>query len=485
MDPSVGDLTTTVADRAAGNPFFAEEIVRDLAERRVLVGDRGAYVCATDVTEVSVPATLQATIAARIDRLAPAAKRSVGAAAVIGSRFDTDLLRALDVEPALDQAVRAELIDKVGGGPPVEYVFHHPLIRAVAYESQLKSHRAELHRRLASVIQARDPSSVDENAALIAEHVQAAGGVAGAYGWHMRAAAWLSHRDLAGACRSWERARACADALPMDDQRRSAMRIAPRAMLCANGIRVRATDTDARFAELQQLCTAADDKPSLALGMAGMLPVHLLYGRVREASQLASEYMTLVESIGDPTLTVLLAFVALPIKLETGPVADVLRWAQAAIDLSEGNPFLGHMVAGALAVRGTARWAQGNPGWRDDLEKAVAMARGTDAMVHGYVVSVTYFRDRGGSNAGRRRGTGEHRRGVAGRRAIQRRPRAGAGPPENGVRVAVSGFVGRTRAWGRSVRPGSRNDPRQAILRERASDRGIMAGTRNVRGGRP
>ena len=389
-DPSVGELTTTVADRASGNPFFAEEIIRDLAERRVLVGDRGAYVCLGDVAEASVPATLQAAIAARIDRLGPAAKRSIGAAAVIGSRFDTDLLRALDVEPALDQPVKAELIGQVSGGPRAEYAFQNPLIRAVAYESQLKSDRAELHRRLASVIQARDPASVDENAALIAEHVQAAGDVAGAYGWHMRAGAWLSQRDLAGACRSWERARNCADALPMHDAHRSAMRIAPRAMLCANAIRVRATDTDARFAELQQLCTAADDKASLALGMAGMLPVHVLYGRVREASQLASEYMTLVESIGDPTLTILLAFAALPIKLETGPLADVLRWAQAAIDLSEGNPFVGHLVAGALAVRGTARWAQGQPGWRDDLDKAVAMAPGTDPMVHGYVVSVTY-----------------------------------------------------------------------------------------------
>jgi adenylate cyclase len=390
-DPSVADLTTTVADRVSGNPFFAEEIVRDLAERHVLVGDRGAYVCLGDVAQTSVPATLHAAIAARIDRLEPTAKRCVGAAAVIGLRFDTGMLTALDVEPALDQPVKAELIDEVGAGPRAEYVFQNPLIRAVAYESQLKSDRAELHRRLAGVIQARDPISVDENAALIAEHTQAAGDVGGAYGWHMRAAAWLSQRDLAGACRSWERARDCADASPMDDAHRSAMRIAPRAMLCANAIRVRATDTDARFTELQQLCTDADDKASLALGMAGMLPVHLLHGRVREASQLASEYMTLVESVGDPTLTVVLAFAALPIKLETGPVADVLRWAQAAIDMSEGNPFAEPLVAGALSVRGTARWAQGHSGWRDDLEQALAMASGADPMVHGYVVSVTYI----------------------------------------------------------------------------------------------
>ena len=76
-DPSVGGLATMIAERAAGNPFFAEEIVRDLAERGVLQGNRGAYVSTADAAEVSVPATLQATIAARIDRLDPAAKRTL------------------------------------------------------------------------------------------------------------------------------------------------------------------------------------------------------------------------------------------------------------------------------------------------------------------------------------------------------------------------------------------------------------------------
>jgi adenylate cyclase len=85
-DPSVGALGQKVADRAAGNPFFAEEIVRELAEREVLQGQRGAYISMGEVAEVNVPATLQATIAARIDRLPPEAKRTLSAAAVIGSR---------------------------------------------------------------------------------------------------------------------------------------------------------------------------------------------------------------------------------------------------------------------------------------------------------------------------------------------------------------------------------------------------------------
>ena len=186
-DRSVSDLAATIAARAAGNPFFAEEIVRDLAERGVLRGRRGAYVCRPDAAEVSVPATLQATIAARIDRLNPPAKRTLFAAAVIGMRFDTDLLASMRVDPALEELLQAELIDQVKFTGHAQYAFRHPLIRTVAYESQLKADRAALHRRLADAIEVRD-GSVDENAALIAEHLEAAGDLRAAYGWHMRAA---------------------------------------------------------------------------------------------------------------------------------------------------------------------------------------------------------------------------------------------------------------------------------------------------------
>src|SRR5262249_7991408 len=86
-DASVGELALIVAERAAGNPFFAEEMVRELVQRGVLIGERGGYVCGVDVAEVSVPATVQAAIEARIDRLDTAAKRTLNAASVIGARF--------------------------------------------------------------------------------------------------------------------------------------------------------------------------------------------------------------------------------------------------------------------------------------------------------------------------------------------------------------------------------------------------------------
>ena len=165
-DPSVAELAAIIAERAAGNPFFAEEMVRELVQRGVLTGEHGGYVCRVDVAELSVPATVQAAIEPRIDRLTVQAKRTLHAASVIGARFGADLLAALEIEAELDELLNAELIDQVRFTPTAEYAFRHPLIRAVAYESQLRSGRTQVHRRLAAAIQERESGSADENAAL-------------------------------------------------------------------------------------------------------------------------------------------------------------------------------------------------------------------------------------------------------------------------------------------------------------------------------
>ena len=88
-DLSVRALSAVIADRAAGNPFFAEEMVREFVQRGVLTGEPGRYVCRTNVAELSVPATVQAAIEARIDRLSAPARRTLYAASVIGARFES------------------------------------------------------------------------------------------------------------------------------------------------------------------------------------------------------------------------------------------------------------------------------------------------------------------------------------------------------------------------------------------------------------
>jgi class 3 adenylate cyclase len=394
-DPSTTGIATLVAERAAGNPFFAEEIVRELAERGVLEGKSGAYKSAADVAEVSMPATVQATIAARIDRLDPAAKRTLCAAAVIGSRFSQDLLETLEIDPVLENLVGGELIDQIRFTRQPEYVFHHPLIRTVAYESQLKSDRAELHRRLAATIQEHHSESLEDNAALIAEHLEAAGELEVAYGWYMRAGSWSATRDIKAARVSWERARRIAELLPNDHPNRVQLRIAPCTLLCGSGWRGDYLRLSDRFEELHELSTLADDKASLAVGMTGVLGEHYMHARLRDASRWASEQMALIESIGDPTLTVALSPLATTIKTEAGEFTHALRWSERVINLarddpSRGNVFIGSPLAWALVQRGFARWTQGQPGWRDDFDRAVATARTADPVSKIFVVNMHY-----------------------------------------------------------------------------------------------
>jgi hypothetical protein len=212
----------------------------------------------------------------------------------------------------------------------------------------------------------------------------------------MRAAAWVTNRDIAAARLSWERAQRIADALPADDPNRAAMRIAPRTMLCGIAWRVHVTVAGDRFDELRELCTAAGDKASLAIGMAGLGVDHAYHDRIREASQLASEAWTLIESIGDATLTVGLSVPLIYAKAESGEWWDVLRWSQQIIDLADGDPSKGNFIVGsplavAFATRACARYCLGRPGWRDDLRHGLAMACSADPMSYATVVSYVYL----------------------------------------------------------------------------------------------
>jgi predicted ATPase len=150
-------------------------------------------------------------------------------------RFRPDLLSTVLEESsgsddAIAELLRVDLIDQVQFDPRAEYAFRHPLIRSVAYESQLRAARAEVHQRVAAAIQENNPGSTDQNAALIAEHLEAAGDLRAAFDWHMRAGSWSTNRDRAAARTSWQRARHVADRLPPMSPTGSRSRLQP--LLC-------------------------------------------------------------------------------------------------------------------------------------------------------------------------------------------------------------------------------------------------------------
>src|SRR5258707_10846041 len=211
----------------------------------------------------------------------------------------------------------------------------------------------------------------------------------------MQAAPWYGARDFRAARKSWQLALGVADRRPDDDPDRLAMRIAPRALLCGSVFRVGGTPDDTGFEELRELTTAAGDKRSLAVGMTGHLTTLTFNAQYREAAAMASEFATLVESIGDPAMTAGLFYAAAQAKWEVGEATEGLRLAQRIVDVAHGDPTMGNFVIGsplawAITLKGAAGMFLGRPGWRQDLEEGIAMARSFDPTTHPFAQLYKY-----------------------------------------------------------------------------------------------
>src|SRR5438093_9881111 len=149
-------------------PFFLEKTVRTLVETRVLVGERGAYRLAKEVGTIRVAPTVQAVLAARIDRLTPEEKRLLQTAAVIGKDVPFALLQA--IAGASEDALRRGLVNLQASGflyesklfPDLEYTFKHALTQEVAYGSLLQERRRALHARIVEAIEHFDSARLSE-----------------------------------------------------------------------------------------------------------------------------------------------------------------------------------------------------------------------------------------------------------------------------------------------------------------------------------
>ena len=355
QDLSLTGLAPKIARVAGGNPFFVEEIVRDLAGRGVLVGCRGHYRLLGDADDIGVPVTVQAVLAARIDRLPVGTKSLLNAAAVIGNRFDMDTLNVLVAEPQsgqLAELVANELIDQTEFAPRQRYCFRHPLVRTVAYESQLTTTRTRAHHRLATAIERRNPDAVDENAALIATHLEAAGDLVQGCRWRLRAANWLRSRDLMAARAQWEAALRVADELPRDDVDVIALRITPRAMLVSTELFAGSDpDNDRRFLELRELTSRVGDVRSLAIAMAGRIMTFSVNAfRALEVAPLAAELEGIVDDLSTaPPEELEILFTAMTFAhLDNLEFDAALRIIDSTLALPLTRPSIDRAVAYAL-----------------------------------------------------------------------------------------------------------------------------------------
>lgn len=212
---STADLRRLIRERTGGNPFFVEEIVQSLIDGGALAdaggaGGRRRLTLRQPVAELSIPATIQALLAARLDRLSERDKLVLQAAAVIGPNFSPALLRhALSAEEAAEGGIDAEAVDAaLAALERAEFIrrdtaaadrdcaFKHPLTQAVAYGSQLAEARARLHVAVARSLQALHADRLGQHAALLAHHFAAANWTYEATRWRRRAALRVTSIEL-------------------------------------------------------------------------------------------------------------------------------------------------------------------------------------------------------------------------------------------------------------------------------------------------
>ncbi len=219
-DASIATLAGPIHERTGGNPFFTEEVAQTLIESGHLEGERGSYRLVTPLERLEVPATVQAVLAARIDRLPEREKRVLQVASVIGKDFAEPLLMEVaelpadEVKSSLAELRAAEFVYEQAIFPVVEYSFKHPLTQEVALGSQLKERRRGIHAKVAAAIERQHPDQLEERAALLAHHYEEAGEALAAARWHRRAAEWVEQTDVPASVRHWSRVRAQLRELP-------------------------------------------------------------------------------------------------------------------------------------------------------------------------------------------------------------------------------------------------------------------------------
>jgi class 3 adenylate cyclase len=217
-DGALSPLRAQIEARARGNPLFVEEIVRALVERGALRGQRGAYALASAVEDIELPATIQAVLASRIDRLAPRDKDVLQAAAVIGRGVPTELLRAVvdlpgaELSASLERLATAELLGPAAS--PGERAFRHPLTHEVAYRTQLRERRRRTHAAVARALLTIHGSAAPAHAALLAHHWDEADEPLEAARWHEQAGRRVARSDPADGVRHCRRVTALLAALP-------------------------------------------------------------------------------------------------------------------------------------------------------------------------------------------------------------------------------------------------------------------------------
>jgi predicted ATPase/class 3 adenylate cyclase len=407
-DPSLTPLLPLLLARTAGNPFFLEESVRTLVETAALVGPPGAYWLAAPLQGLPVPATVQAVLAARIDRLPPEEKGLLQTAAVLGTDVPFTLLRAIaDVSEAalhlsLAHLQAAEFLYETRLFPEPEYTFKHALTHEVAYGSLLLERRRGLHARLVEAIEALAPDrSTEVTSGRSPDQVERLAHHA------LRGEVWdkaVTYCQQAGA-RAYERA-AFREAMTAFEQALQALAHLPETgdtrvlaidiHLALGGALTQLGEHGRRLVllgEAEALARALDDQARLGWVLSSMALVRRVTGDLDGAMAASRQALDLAVTLGDRALQAQaslylgLAYAALG---DFGQAAELLRRNVETADRHAGTPSTNvRLQCQALLARilgALGAFAEGRRHGEEALRLATLEGRGaTPIVVHGFL----------------------------------------------------------------------------------------------------
>jgi tetratricopeptide (TPR) repeat protein len=396
--PSLGPLTSLLIARTGGNPFFLEESVRTLIETGMLVGAPGAYRLAQPLASLQMPATVQAVLAARIDRLPPEEKHVLQTAAVIGTEVPLPLVQVVaelpkaDLYHGLAHLQAAEFLYETRLFPEREYTFKHALTHEVAYGSLLHERRRVLHARIVEALEVLSADRLTEQVERLAHHALRGEmwGKAVTYGQqagaraHGRAAFREAVTAFEQALQALAHLPASRDTSVLALELRLALGYALSA-LGAYGRRL------ALLGEAEALARALDDRARLAQVLASRAIVLRITGDHDGALATGQQAFALAVELDESALQVLASYTlgqAYYTIGDCGRAAELLRWSVEAADRDAGTPSTDMRILSrawlALPLSVLGAFAEGRRHGQEALRLAILAGRGiTPSVAHG------------------------------------------------------------------------------------------------------
>jgi class 3 adenylate cyclase/predicted ATPase len=311
QDLSLEPLKRLLIECTEGNPFFLEESVRTLVETGVLAGEPSAYRLAQAVPTIQVPATVQAVLAARIDRLPPEEKQLVQAAAVIGTEVPFPLLQAIAELPeaglhrGLAHLQASEFLYETRLFPERAYTFKHALTQQVAYQSLLTSTRQRYHAQLARELEARFPETVETQPELLAHHYTEAGLAAPAVEYWQRAGERSNMRSayieaVVHCSKGLEVLKSLPDTAERTRHELLLQTTLGPALIVSKSFG--ALEVEQAYTRARALCQQLGDTPQLFPVLWGLWQFYLARAALRTARELGEQLLSLAQSTPTPAL---------------------------------------------------------------------------------------------------------------------------------------------------------------------------------------